>query len=78
MCVTRVGKVLSISGNRALVKLLDEDVTRDIDISMVQIRKNSYVEIFADCALSRLTSKEALWRKRLWLELREQTGRKTN
>jgi hydrogenase maturation factor len=69
MCITRVGRVLEVRGNRALVQLVGEDVTKDIDISMVRAPKNSYVEIFADCALGRLTSNEARSRKKLWLEV---------
>ncbi len=75
MCLTRVGKVLAVKGNRALVEFLDQEVRRDIDISMVKVRKNSYVEVFADSALSRLTGKEAQLRKELWLEVRRNVGR---
>ena len=71
MCVTRVGKILSITGSMAKVEFLDDKVTRDIDVSMIEgIKKNSFVEVFADSALTRLTAKEALWRKKLWLEMR--------
>ena len=71
MCVTRVGKILSITGSMAKVEFLDDKVTRDIDVSMIEgIKKNSFVEVFADSALTRLTPKEALWRKKLWLEMR--------
>jgi hydrogenase maturation factor len=71
MCITRVGKILSVHGNRAVVALVGDDATRDIDISMVSIEKNSYVEVFADFALAQLSSKEARQRKRLWRELRK-------
>jgi hydrogenase maturation factor len=71
MCVTRVGKILSIAGSRATVEFLDDRVARDIDVSMIEgIKKNSYVEVFADSALTQLTPKEARWRKKLWLEMR--------
>jgi hydrogenase maturation factor len=71
MCVTRVGKILSITGRRAMVEFLDDKVTRDIDVSMIDgVKKNSYVEVFGDSALTRLTTSEAHWRKKLWLELR--------
>lgn len=69
MCITRVGKVVSIKGNRALVLLFGQDSPHDIDVSMVKIKKNSYVEVFADAALKKLTNKEALRRKELWTEL---------
>jgi hydrogenase maturation factor len=70
MCVTRVAKVVSIEGNSAFVKFLDDKETRKIDISMVKVEKNSYVEVFADSALDLLTANEARWRKNLWLEMR--------
>jgi len=71
MCVTRVAKVVSIEGDFALVKFLDDEVTRKIDISMVKVAKNSFVEVFADSALNLLTADEARWRKKLWLEMRQ-------
>jgi len=69
MCMTRVGRVLSVSGNRAQVLFFGQDSPRDIDVSMVKIKKNSYVEVFADSALKKLTSKEAQRRKQLWIEV---------
>jgi hydrogenase maturation factor len=71
MCVTRVAKVVSIEGDSAFVKFLDDKETRRIDISMVKVAKNSYVEVFADAALDLLTADEARWRKSLWLEMRQ-------
>jgi hydrogenase maturation factor len=75
MCITRVGKVLDKSGNRATIRFLDDAVTRDIDVSMLtDVGKNSYVEVFANSALNTLTPKEARWKKKLWLELRGKAG----
>jgi hydrogenase maturation factor len=71
MCVTRVGKILSVSGTMAKIEFLDDKATRDIDVSMINdIKKNSFVEVFADSALTQLTPKEARWRKELWQEMR--------
>lgn len=70
MCITRVGRIVAKSGDRATVRLLDDNKTREIDVSLVDgARKNSYVEVFADTALNALTPKEALWKKKLWQEL---------
>jgi hydrogenase maturation factor len=72
MCITRVGKILSITGSMARVEFLDDKAIRDIDVSMVEgIRKNAFVEVFADSALTILTAREAQWRKKLWLEMRK-------
>lgn len=72
MCITKVAKVLNKNGKRALVIFLGDDVNKDIDISMLSnVRKNSYVEVFSDIALSVLTPKEALARRKLWVELRK-------
>ena len=71
MCVTRVAKVISIDGDCASVKFLDDKVVGKVDVSMVKVSKNSYVEVFADTAISRLSPEEAKWRKELWIELRK-------
>lgn len=76
MCITRVGKVLGMNGTTATVKLLDDKVTREVDVSMIDgVKKDSFVEVFADRALNTLTAEEARWKKKLWVELRERTGR---
>jgi hydrogenase maturation factor len=73
MCVTRVAKVLLLAGNRAKVEFLDDKVTRNIDVSLIEgLKKNSFVEVFADSALNLLTAKEASWKKELWLEMRRE------
>lgn len=65
MCVTRVGKVLSVQGTRATVKILDTGAVADVDVSMVIAKKNGYVEIFADTAIGSLTKKEAEYKSSL-------------
>lgn len=74
MCVTRVGQVLSLNGNKAMVRLLDQEVTREIDVSMVKVSKNEYVEIFADLALKKISSREAQRRRELWAEVWRSTN----
>lgn len=69
MCITRVGRILSIRKNRASVLFFGQKSPRDIDVSLVKAKKNSYVEVFADSALKELTTREAMRRKELWLEV---------
>ncbi|MGA2665618.1 MAG: HypC/HybG/HupF family hydrogenase formation chaperone [Nitrososphaerales archaeon] len=69
MCVTRVGQVLSIEGGVAKVRFMDTGSVGDVDVSMVDARKNSYVEIFVDQAIGRITKKEAEFKRDLRLEL---------
>ncbi len=72
MCIAKVGRILSKSGNKAIVKFVDDALEREVDVSMLaDVKKNSYVEVFSDIALSTLTPKEALWKKKIWIELRE-------
>lgn len=61
---------MSLRGERALVGFLDYDLTMDIDVSMIDARKDAYVEVFGDRAIARLTKREAEARKRIWAELR--------
>ena len=57
MCVTRVGRILSIQGTIASVFYLDDLVVCEVDVSMVHARKGSYVEVFAEQAIGRITKK---------------------
>jgi len=74
VCVTRVGRILRLQGDRALVEFLDYDVTMDVDVSLVNATKDVYVEVFGDRAIARLTRREAEARKKIWSELRELSG----
>ena len=70
MCITRVGKVISLYKPKATVKLVgDGKVLEDIDVSVVDAELNSYVEVYANLALAILSTKEANARKRAWLEV---------
>jgi hypothetical protein len=64
-----VGKVLSVEGTRALVRIMETGSVADINVSMVQTKKNAYVEIFADSAIGSLTRREAEWKSRIRSEL---------
>jgi hydrogenase maturation factor len=71
MCITRVGKVLSLDKSKATVKLLGDDrILEDIDVSMINARPNSYVEIYANLAVSVLSANEANQRKQAWIEVK--------
>jgi prefoldin subunit 5 len=69
MCVTRVAKVLLLDGAKARVCFLDSGAIGDIDVAMVDVKKNSYVEVFADRAIGRITKREAEFKRDLRLEL---------
>jgi hydrogenase maturation factor len=70
MCITRVGKVLSIDNSKATVKLLGDDrIVDNIDVSMIAAGLNSFVEVYANLALRVLSTKEANKRKRDWVEV---------
>jgi hydrogenase maturation factor len=70
MCLTRVAKIVNVEGGRAKISYLDTRETSDVDVSMVDARKGSYVEIFANVAIGRITKKDADQRRALQRELR--------
>jgi hydrogenase maturation factor len=77
MCISRVGKIVSLKDNRiAAVRLLGDDrLVENIDVSMLDdVKKNSYVEVFANLALSTLPPKIALERKKAWIEVMKARG----
>ena len=69
MCVTRAGRVLSLEAARVRVRFLDNGAVAGVDVSMIDAKKNSYVEVFADQAIGRITKKEAEFKRDLRLEL---------
>ena len=69
MCITRVGQVLSLEGRRANVKYLDTGAVAEIDVSMIDASKDSYVEIFADHAITRISRQEAVSKGNLMRKL---------
>ena len=70
MCITRVGKVLSVSQDRAKVEFFDGRDSGEVDTSLVPgVRKGSFVEVFGSLALSVLSVSEARRRKALWNEV---------
>jgi hydrogenase maturation factor len=69
MCVTRAARVISLDGAKARVRFLDSEVVHEVDISMVDAKKGSYVEVFADQAIGRITKREAEFKRDLRREL---------
>jgi hypothetical protein len=69
MCVTRVARVLSLKDTQATVMFLDNGAIGEVDASMVEARKNSYVEVFAERAIGRITKKQADFKLSLRLEM---------
>ena len=68
MCISRIGKVLSTSETKAKVQLLGDDrIVDDIDISMIDATADAYVEVFANIALSTVSPREAMKRKKMWV-----------
>jgi hydrogenase maturation factor len=72
MCITKVGKVLSVSKGRAEVEFFGADDVGDVDVSVVSgVAKGAFVEVFGDLALSVLSAAEARRRKAVWEEVRK-------
>jgi hydrogenase maturation factor len=70
MCLTRVARIVNVEDGKAKISYLDNRETSEVDVSMVNARKGSYVEIFANVAIGRITKKDADQRRALQLELR--------
>jgi len=71
MCITRAGRVTSVSDGRARVEFFDGRALDDVDVSMVKAGAGEFVEVFGNMALSVLTVSEARSRKRAWKEVRK-------
>ena len=69
MCLTRVGRVAKVSRGRALVEFFDGRSLEGVDVSMVEVGKGAYVEVFGGLAMSRLGRSEAESRRRAWNEV---------
>jgi hydrogenase maturation factor len=69
MCITRVGRAVSVSNGRARVEFFDGRALDDIDVSVVNAEKGEFVEVFGNLALSVLSASEARTRKKAWAEV---------
>ncbi len=72
MCITRVGKVVSVTGGVADVEFVDGRGSGGVDVSVIGgVAKGTYVEVFGNLALSVLTPAEARRRRTAWKEVRK-------
>jgi|GEM_PF-651515 hydrogenase maturation factor len=71
MCISRVGKIVDIQGNRARIEFFDGRTSDQVDISMLMPKTGAFVEVFGNLALSELTNAEAKRRLAAWNELRK-------
>jgi hydrogenase expression/formation protein HypC len=67
MCLAVPGKVVSISGNSAIVDF--GGVQRETNISLVQVRPGDYVVVHAGFAIQTVDEEEAKETIKLWEEL---------
>lgn len=69
MCITRVGKIVSLKESKsATVRLLGDDkIVEDVDVSMIKAKLNSFVEVYANLALRKLSPTEAEERRQAWV-----------
>lgn len=70
VCVTRVGKVVALSGKTASVEFFDGRVSDSVDVSMVDADVSSFVEVYGNLALATLDRRDARERKKAWAEVR--------
>ncbi len=72
MCITRVGKVGSVSHGRAAVEFFDDRALDDVDVSMLGgVGVGTFVEVYGNLALSVLGPAEAKKRRAAWTEIRK-------
>jgi len=71
MCITRVGKVTSLSKGIASVDFFDGRTLDGVDVSMVAATRGGFVEVFGNLALSVVSPSDAKKRRAAWREVRE-------
>jgi len=74
MCVTRAGKVVSASHGRARVEFFDGRALDDVDVSVVDAKTGTFVEVFGNLALGVLSPAEARRRRQAWTEVARALG----
>ncbi len=71
MCITRVGKVRSVSGGVATVRFFDQREVSNVVVSVLEnVKVGGFVEVYGNLALSVLTPVEAKRRESAWREVR--------
>jgi len=71
MCIARVGKVVSVSAGKSVVRFFDGRTSEGVDTSLVDAPIGSFVEVFGSLAISKLGEAEARRRRSAWRELRK-------
>jgi len=66
--------VVSASQGRARVEFFDGRALDDVDVSVVDAKKGSFVEVFGNLALGVLSPGEARRRKEVWIEVAKAAG----
>jgi hydrogenase maturation factor len=74
MCIARVGRVIALSKDMARVQFFDNTTLDGVNVSMVKAKQGTYLEVYANVALSVLSTKEAASRKKDWLMIRKAAG----
>jgi len=75
VCIARVGRVGKVVDGQARVDFFDGRSLDLVDVSMVKAGPGSYVEVFGNLALARLSPSEARSRRKAWAEIRSAAGR---
>jgi len=72
VCITRVGKVLTVSEGTATVRFFDGRESESVDISFLRgVKRGTYVEVYGNLALSILSVLEAKSKLKAWEEVRK-------
>jgi hydrogenase maturation factor len=71
LCIARVGKATSVKDGKGSVEFFDGRTLEGVDVKLVKARVGDYVEVFANVALSVLSTGEARRRREAWEEVRE-------
>jgi hydrogenase assembly chaperone HypC/HupF len=57
MCITTIGKIISVDGNKAVVQL--KHSRREVRTDLVKVKKGDYVYVSANLAIEKIDKKEA-------------------
>ena len=60
---------MTVADGRARVEFFDGRSLEDVDVTMVKASSGSYVEVYGNLALSKLSPAEARSRKKAWDEV---------
>ncbi len=57
MCITAIGRILTIDGNKAVVQL--KKSVREVRIDLVDVQEGDYIYISANLAIEKIDKQEA-------------------